>query len=381
VKIAFVTHYGALLGANRSLLHLVTGLRRWHGVEPLVLCPERGAFTEALEREGVACWVKPFANAAYTIRTRALYAFPWRWYRTRRVILPALVAALREFQPDVVHSNSSAVALGWQLAEALEKPHVWHIREFGTFDYRLIHPLGKRLFFEKLERSAAVILISRALRSILPPGFSAPVHVIYNGIGPEAGLREAYAAARRRAPDGLFRFLLIGLLHPQKQQDVAIEAFAPVGRRYPHARLVLAGDGRRGYAEKLRAMVRRLGLEEKVVFTGYVPSPAPLFAAADAVLMCSRYEAMGRVTAEAMAFGKPVIGFAGGATPELIRHGETGFLYREPGELTDFMLQLIENQNTVEKIGEHAHRFALENFTDERYTAAFFAVVKGLLPS
>jgi glycosyltransferase involved in cell wall biosynthesis len=376
MRVVFVTHYSAMLGANRSLVHLVTGLRREFGVEPLVLCPSAGPLTETLEGERIPFLIRPFANGAYTLRTPSLYAFPWRWYDTCRHILPELTAALRAFDADLIHSNSSAVALGWQLSETLQKPHVWHIREFGTVDYRLIYPLGKKRYFEKLQNAAAIILISEALRETLPKNLRPPVRVVYNGIGTELQLREAREAALGQASDGLFRFLLIGLLHPQKRQHEAIRAFGPVARRHAHARLIIAGDGRKSYERRLRSMVVEAGLEGKVEFTGYVPSPAPLYRSADAVLMCSHFEAMGRVTAEAMAHGKPVIGFDGGATPELIRHESTGLLYKTTIQLTDRMTQLIENQDLKNKIGNNAHRFALEMFTDERYVTAVYDVFK-----
>ena len=54
----------------------------------------------------------------------------------------------------------------------------------------------------------------------------------------------------------------------------------------------------------------------------------------DVVVMCSEHEAMGRVTAEAMAFAKPVIGYNSGATPELISQGRGWLFVRKRPQTT-----------------------------------------------
>ena len=62
-------------------------------------------------------------------------------------------------------------------------------------------------------------------------------------------------------------------------------------------------------------------------FFGYVENTLPLIRGADVLLMCSRYDAFGRVTVEAMKLGKPVIGAKSGGTTELISEGFNGLLY------------------------------------------------------
>ena len=378
MRLLTITHYPALLGANRSLLHLIVALRAQHGVEVLVFCPQHGPFTEALEKSGVPFVVRPFANWAYTIRSKALYTLPWKWAWSKKKVLPELVDIARQFNPDVLHSNSSVVSLGWQLAEALQKPHLWHLREFGWPDYQVVYPFGKKYVREKLAAADTIICISDAIRQAWTQGLPCPTRVIYNGIGTRAALEKNAAAGQSAPTDDLFRFLIIGQLQASKGQHEAIAAFAAVHKKFSQARLIVAGRGQRLYTLRLKWMARLLGLSSAVTFTGYVPNPAPLYADAQVVLMCSRHEGMGRVTAEAMSYAKPVIGFAGGATPELIRHGENGFLYKTRGELTALMVQAIEDGALVKKIGERGFETALGGFTDEGYGEGVWGVANGL---
>src|SRR5438105_8614376 len=59
LRVAFITHYTELYGANLSLLNLIDGLGRY-GVRPHVICPDRGDLLPALDRRGVPAAVIPF---------------------------------------------------------------------------------------------------------------------------------------------------------------------------------------------------------------------------------------------------------------------------------------------------------------------------------
>lgn len=378
MRLLTITHYTALLGANRSLLHLLGSLHGQPDVEVLVFCPGEGAFTQALQKKGIPYEIHPYVNWAHTIRSPKLYLFPWLWWLFRRRHLGNIRERARQFNPDVIHSNSSVVSLGWQLAEALQKPHIWHLREFGWPDYQVVYPLGKALVRQKLAGTDAVVCISEAIRQAWMAALPCPVYIVYNGIGTQAELakRRALPAA---ATDGLFNFLIIGQLQASKGQHEAVAAFARMYKQHPQARLIVAGSGQRLYTLRLKWMARRYGISHVVQFTGYVADPAPLYASAQVVLMCSRHEGMGRVTAEAMSYGKPVIGYAGGATPELIRSGENGWLYQNTEELVQYMHRCIQNPADLTRAASGGFETALL-FADEVYAGKFREVLKQYAP-
>jgi glycosyltransferase involved in cell wall biosynthesis len=393
MRLLTITHYADLLGANRSLLHLLEGLRSEKGVCVEVWCPQEGAFTAALRERGFEYKILPFANWGYTLRSFGLWVFPLKWAISQRKI-PLFEAELQRFQPDLIHSNSSLVSLGAILAERTGLPHVWHIREFGWSDYQVVFPLGKAFQVKYYQKASAIIAISDCIRTAFRTGLETlvtsekpPVFTIFNGIGKTADLKALqqksnldFAQSELDFIKKTINFLIIGLLHPSKNQLQALRAFRLAFSENPNLRLNIVGSGRKIYTLRLKFLAKIWGLAQAVTFTGYVKNPDAAYANADVVLMCSANEGMGRVTAEAMAQQKTVIGCNSGATPELISDGENGFLYDgSDADLCKKMLFAAENPEKRQEIGAKAFQSVLQNFTDEMYVESVWQVFQMVL--
>lgn len=102
-----------------------------------------------------------------------------------------------------------------------------------------------------------------------------------------------------------FRFACIGRLAPEKGFDIALRAFAGIDDpTLPE--LLVVGEG--GEEARLRALADSLGVTARVRFLGPVPEIGQIYAhQCDALLVPSRFEAQGRVVAEAQYFGLPVL--------------------------------------------------------------------------
>ncbi len=120
--------------------------------------------------------------------------------------------------------------------------------------------------------------------------------------------------------------LFFGGLKPRKNLFLLLDVWAPVAARRPEARLVIAGDG--PLRSRLERHAARLGLQSRVVFTGYVPEAekAAHFNLADVFLFPSAMEGFGFTVAEAMSSGVPVVASDRGSIPELVTDGESGFV-------------------------------------------------------
>src|SRR5262245_51464449 len=309
-RVAFITHYAELYGANLSLLNLIEGLRRY-GVVPHVIAPEQGDLLPELARRGVRAAVLPFEW--WVSPRRTLLGAAARLLRNRGRLRP-LAAQIVRWGCDLVYSNSSVFAVGAMAAARLGLSHVWHLREFGWRDYGLLPDWGRHLSRLWFRTADATIFVSHALRrEVLGRSPAANSHVIYNGVAPEAAFDERRRVAEslcgRRRP---LTFVLVGRFRESKGQAVAIRAFAQLTAGHPAARLLLVGGagqtGEQGYLDGCRALAAELGLAGRVEFWGYITDPERAFLEADVALMCSRHEAMGRVTAEAMSACRPVIG-------------------------------------------------------------------------
>ena len=371
MRIAFLTHYTELYGANLSLLNLIDGLRGY-GHAPAVICPDRGDLLDALARRGVDAAVVPFAWWVST-RLTAFGAAKRFLFNVRQS--PKLVKQIAQWHADLVYSNSSVFCVGALAAARLGLPHIWHVREFGARDYDLIPDTGTSVFRRTLLTANATLFVSHALKQAILGGRNpATAHVVYNGVASQAKFDERRRAAEALQERRQFTFTLVGRFRASKGQDIAIRAFALLAQKHAATRLLLVGGagqtGDEDYFTKCRELVRELRLGERVEFWGYIPDPERAFLAADVALMCSRNEAMGRVTVEAMAACRPVIGFASGGTPELIDDGRTGLLYRGgPDALAEKMAIYVDAPDLARLHGAAAWQVARARHSTEVYAA------------
>lgn len=385
IRVAYVAHYADLLGANRSLLDLVRCLRDRGTVEPLVILPREGSLSEQLAALSIpfhAFAFEPWMSERHYMGGPHHRLGQWLRYeraaRARRAandaLLPAIAAWLRTQQVRLLHANSAAVPIAHGLKTATGLPLVWHIRELPERQYLLHIDRGRAAYGRALMKADALIAISEAVRDDIHRYAPAvKPQLVYNGVLPAARYAELRARAderwQRTAP---FTFALVGLIHPSKGQEEAIDAIDLVRRAHPGVKLVIAGNGKDAH---LRERIARLGVGDHVELRGYVPDPFGVFQSAHACLMCSRNEAMGRVTVEAMASGLPVIGHASGGTLELVNDGTNGLLYEGGAvRLATRMRRLIEEPTLARTLGSNAMRSAEERFSVERMADAVMEV-------
>jgi glycosyltransferase involved in cell wall biosynthesis len=114
------------------------------------------------------------------------------------------------------------------------------------------------------------------------------------------------------------------------------------------------------------------------VFLGFRNDIDFLMARANAFLMCSRNEALGRVTIEAMLNFCLVFGYNDSGTSEIIEHEVTGFLYSEKSELVSLMNKSIKNISSFNNIVHKAYTFATSNFLEKDFGIKLFEFYKKL---
>lgn len=374
MRIVFFTHGADMMGANRCLLDLISGLLPY-GVEPIVVVPASGALEKVLKQRSISVEVLPYYNWAFTQYISLSY---WmssiRQFQNKYQYLPSIIKKIDGLKADMIYTNSSIVGIGAWLADALNLPHIWHVREFGKLDYNMIFWRGRSYFDRWANRSSLVISMSHAIDKALLTKLTAPKVVVHDGIVDKASYDAIKAPVKPlNAP---FTFLIIGAIHPTKGQMTALKAFHTLYQSHPSVRLIIAGTGRRLYAQKIKKYIRQHQLSSVVQYLGYVKNPYEVHAQADAVLMCSKSEGMGRVTIEGMLFSNPVIGYNGGATPELIEHGKDGLIYEGIEELVSHMRFLVDNPQIAAAYGKKGRIKAGQNFLIEDFVKTIFSHLK-----
>ncbi|MEZ4739545.1 MAG: glycosyltransferase family 4 protein [Flavobacteriales bacterium] len=384
-RVAYLTHYAELYGANRSLLDLVLCARNEHGVKPLVIIAEEGPLLEALEANGVECAVIPFVPWMHKqVYMGGPHHRLMQWWRYRQQgkerdrwnaeQMPELIRRCKQWNVDLVHVNSSVIGLGPELANACAIPLVWHIRELPFAHYEFRVDGGTERYCKALRAADRIIAISEAVRADVGSliGNGSHITIVGNGVADTARMLQLeQASSERWSSTGPFTFLQLAIFHPSKGQLDAVEAFAQLHAQEPDTRLILAGGGAQ---EEARARIKALGISDSVELPGYINDPFAAMAQAHCLLQCSKDEAMGRATVEAMASGLPVIGHASGATPELIAAGTSGHLYAGIDELVQHMLDLVRNKERAARMGAGGHMRVQHSATIEAMTQAVVRV-------
>jgi len=230
---------------------------------------------------------------------------------------------------------------------------------------------GLKKNFKKncIKKTAYTIAVSDANRGMLLklyPLLKDKITTIHNGIDLESFGRDLFhfsSQERCRIRQKLFQahgnefvILCIAALHPRKGLKFLIEAFAFVNEKIPASRLVIVGEGPQ--KKDLEKFIKKLGIVNDVVLSGYQESIPKILKSSDLFVLPSIKEAFGLVLLEAMEAQLPIIATSVGGIPEIVQNHKSGELV-EPGnaeKLGEKMIELIQNKPVREKrafLGHH----------------------------
>ncbi|MDD5697237.1 MAG: glycosyltransferase family 4 protein [Victivallaceae bacterium] len=239
----------------------------------------------------------------------------------------------------------------------------------------LCSPGRKRMFafaalLNEIRRCRSFIVLSEFMRgNLLLNGFDRDsVFKIYP-------VRELPAAGiRKKGFSDPPVVMFAGQLIRGKGVDLMLRALARVSRPY-HALIVGDGSDR----ELLEELARKLGIADKVEFTGWQDDVAPFWARADIAVFPSRWqEPFGLTGIEAFACQVPVIGFDVGGVSEWLHNGENGIAVPSK-DITALYVELeylLGEPETAAALGAAGYDFVAQNFTAEKFVAALDALIK-----
>jgi len=196
----------------------------------------------------------------------------------------------------------------------------------------------------------------------------ARIRVVPCGVDPQRFTPDGPAAER----NGHARLLAAEPLTAALGLDIAMSALAEI----PDAELVIGGGphpdeaGRHQAYRDLRRTARKLGVHDRLVFTGAVaPSQLPpLLRSADLLVSTAPYEPTGLVAIQAMACGTPVVAAAGGAEQDAVIDSTTGLLVPpgQPRQLVLRIRRLLGSSMQLEAYGIAAADRARSRYSWER---------------
>ncbi len=190
------------------------------------------------------------------------------------------------------------------------------------------------------------------------------------------------AVARRSIGirEGRTLLVTVGKVIPVKRLEWLME----VVRRVPGVDAMVVG----GYTEEhysdeyYRTLLATYpDIRDRVTFTGEVTwDQVPTYlAAGDVFVFPSKFEGMPNALLEAMAAALPVVVSDIPPHRELIQHGRTGFLARDPMEMAHQVTTLANHEDLRHSVGDAARAYVREHLDSEACTAAFLELYKGLV--
>jgi glycosyltransferase involved in cell wall biosynthesis len=136
-----------------------------------------------------------------------------------------------------------------------------------------------------------------------------------------------------------YTFGMVGSISERKGQ---LDFFRAMLKNMPEANLIVLGTGTNDYAQKLYEEVSKY--PQNIKMYGYESDLNVIYSSFDIYVNMGIDETFGRTTVEAMRAGKLVFGRRSGATPEIIRHGENGFLFDNVDEIFAILKEYDTNE-------------------------------------
>ena len=221
-----------------------------------------------------------------------------------------------------------------------------------------------------IHQSDAVTAVSndliRETRELLD--IKTPIDLTYNFVDKRVYYpRDVASMKKEYAPGGEKIMMHISNFRPVKRVGDVVSIFEKVRAKIP-AKLMLVGEGPE--LSKIEWQIRELGLESDVYFLGKQEDVAEVLSMADLILLPSEKESFGLVALEAMACGVPTVGSNAGGIPELVTHGETGYLsdIGDVDSMAHHALSLLTDCKKYDQFVEACKRRATTVFCDRLIT-------------
>ena len=367
-------------GGQRSLLLLLNLLDK-DRFTPFVGCLGDSPFAAEVEKTeaSVVPLSLPAAHNKKDKVKRFTFSDLLEDFRQLRVIRQ-LHRTVKQHSIDLIHANSLSVALLGSIVARINRIPILMHKRYAT-SYGILDRVCERLLHR-------VILVSEATRWNFAS--EAKQTLIYNGVDLDAfqASREEIETLRTElfhdASDASLLAGVVTRITPEKGIHFLIRAMAELKGKIPIRLLIIGGpyfEKDVDYMEELKQEVADLGVEDSVIFTGFLSDTRVVTSLLDIVLVPSIIpEACPRTIIEAMAVGKPVIATPLGGSKELVTP-ETGILVppEDASAIADAIATLAADQERLTAMGKAARDRAVQIFSSEKNTALTEAVYTELL--
>lgn len=368
---------GATNGAGQSLIDLIESVKE--EVKPIVFVSGKGDVYDYFIDHGIECYVCPSSTVFGWRRGWFHYLLhPWHLrffkdYRLARAMRKKVENGLSVSHIDLIHTNTSTISSGYFLSKALKTGHIWHIREYLDLGVHVQGRLnyGMPRLKQMMNKADARVLVSNpcsqhwALKE-------ENTWMIWDAVRSVTD----FCYEKVKQPYILFcsQWVTEG---KGISKTITAYGMSNLFNSSNRIRLKIVGICDEEYKKELKAIADSYGCTDYIDFIPPQKDVMPFFSQAMAFINASVNEGMGRTTAEAMFYGCPVIAYASGGTLDLVKDGETGYLFNTVEECAELMRKVCTTDQ--EDIILRAQEFAKQNLSIENYGSKIMEVYNSVL--
>ncbi|WP_057870784.1 glycosyltransferase family 4 protein [Liquorilactobacillus ghanensis] len=374
-------HAGAeMYGADKILLELVTGLDKTK-FNPIVILPNEGILKEKLQKKGINTYVinYPILRRKY-FNLKGIINYSVDYFKYSRRIIDFLNK--RKLKIDIIHVNTTAVLEGIYLKKKLNTKLLWHVHEI------IINPkfVFKTISWLIGKYADKCVVVSKAVKIHLLKSNnieSGKIEIIYNGVDSNkfsSNVENRYLFKELNIPRNSIRVGVIGRINAWKGQDDFLDAAIPLLDIHPTLYLFIIGSAFSGQEWRVSALKKRIKKEQNNSRIIYLPFREDVAAIQNflnlLVLPSINPDPLPTVVLEAMACGKPVVGYAHGGVTEMVSDNYNGLL-AEPRDTVDLRLKIssiISSPQKIAKLGINSKKRQLKYFSVESLIMNFESI-------
>ena len=367
INVLFLVHHAELGGGEISLLETVKHLNKKR-FSLIVTLGGKGPLKKRLDKAGIESIVVDVPEYFQKLkrdpkRKNSIVSFVKSVLAFKK-LTKEIEKIIKQRNIDLVFANTIKSAMyGIPAAHKCRVKSVWMLHDFLTEDF--YKPLMLKGICMKTKHADLVLCNSKAVKKVYlalaGKSFSEKTIVVYNGIDLKRFNPDVSGAAIEKefGFTGEKVISLIGRLEPWKGQKVFIKAAQIALSKRKDLKFLIVGGalfGREKFEQKCIALIKRFGLEKKVLMLGFRDDIPEIIAASDVIAHTStKPEPFGRDVIEAMACGKTVIATNIGGPREIISKG-SGVLIpaNNPELLAKKIIQLLNDPVKMKEIGAKA---------------------------
>ncbi len=281
---------------------------------------------------------------------------------------------IKQYKPDIVHTHSS---FSGKLAAYLCKvPSRFYTRHCAfPQPKRLTTFPGKQIngFINNTLSTDIVAVAQAAADNLTETGIDPKkITVIINGVEPMRKASEVEQSALKsslKISENDFVCGISARLESYKGHKYLLESAKIVTEKHNNVKFLIIGGG--SEEQNLKSQSRQLSIEDRVIFTGFVPDVAPFYNIMNLNLNCSiGTETSCLALSEGMSLGVPAVATTYGGNPYMVTDGINGFLVpeRDPQSMADRICQIYESPELQKQLSAGALRMYNQKFTASAMT-------------